>query len=82
MPATRTHGLRPWVLVSAGHLQWRSMAVSTTRRWCSKCEKEYVATVYSERQAGEMSLAAVSSCPDCDTEGQLLPDVPPNVGGR
>jgi hypothetical protein len=58
------------------------MAVSTTRRWCPKCEKEYLATVYSERQAGEVGLAAASACPDCHTEGQLLGDVPPNVGGR
>jgi hypothetical protein len=53
--------------------------VSTTRRWCPKCEKEYVATVYSERQGGEMSLAPVSPCPDCHTDGKLFTDVPLDV---
>jgi hypothetical protein len=38
--------------------------------------------VYSERQAGEISLASVSPCPDCDTDGQLLADVAPNVRDR
>jgi hypothetical protein len=65
-----------------GHLQWRSMSVSTARRWCPKCEQEYVATVYAERQAGEVSLASASRCPDCDGEGQLLADVPPDIGLR
>jgi hypothetical protein len=55
------------------------MVVSTARRWCPKCEKEYVATVYAERQAGEISLATVSSCPDCHTDGQPLADVPLDV---
>jgi hypothetical protein len=55
------------------------MVVSTARRWCPKCEKEYVATVYSERQSGEISLATVSSCPDCHADGQHLADVPLEV---
>jgi hypothetical protein len=56
------------------------MHVSAARRWCPKCEKEYVATVYSERQGGEMSLAPVSACPDCHTDGKLLlTDLPRDV---
>jgi hypothetical protein len=57
------------------HLQSRPMAVSTARRWCPKCEKEYVATVYSEPQGKATSLAAGSTCPDCGTHGQV-PDRP------
>jgi hypothetical protein len=81
-PRARSLGCRPLERVVSGHLWWRSVPVSTARRWCPKCEKEYVATVYSERQAGEISLATVSSCPDCDTDGQLPADVPPNVRDR
>jgi hypothetical protein len=61
------------------YLEWRPVPISTARRWCPKCEKEYVATVFSDRQAAEVSLAPVSSCPDCDTDGTVLRDVPRNV---
>jgi hypothetical protein len=61
------------------------MAEYTREMFCPVCEKNYVATVSTERSGGEISWEYGSPCPRCETPGlsacASLPAFPGSIGG-